>query len=56
MKAQETFKAWSELEKELITLQVSLNAGDAQSIYNQLKQLVTGFTPDAGIVDWISTK
>jgi FlaA1/EpsC-like NDP-sugar epimerase len=56
MKAQETFKAWAELEKELITLQGSLNAGDAQSIYNELKQLVTGFTPDASIVDWIAVR
>jgi hypothetical protein len=38
----------------LITLQGSLNAGDAQSIYDQLKNLVTGFTPDAKIVDWIA--
>jgi FlaA1/EpsC-like NDP-sugar epimerase len=53
MKAQETFKAWAELEKELITLQGSLNTGDAQSIYNQLKQLVTGFTPDNDIVDFL---
>jgi hypothetical protein len=53
MKAQETFKAWAELEKELITLQGSLNTADAQSIYNQLKQLVTGFTPDNDIVDFL---
>jgi FlaA1/EpsC-like NDP-sugar epimerase len=56
MKAQETFKAWVELEKELITLQGSLNAGDAETIYVQLKQLVTGFAPDTEIVDWIATK
>jgi FlaA1/EpsC-like NDP-sugar epimerase len=56
MKAQETFKAWPELEKELITLQESLNAGDAQAIYEHLKHLVTGFTPDTDIVDWIATK
>ncbi len=56
MKAQETFKAWAELEKELITLQGSLNAGDAQSIYNQLKQLVTGFIPDKEIVDFLFDK
>jgi pyridoxal/pyridoxine/pyridoxamine kinase len=55
MKAQETFKAWSELEKELITLQALLNAGDTQSIYEQLKQLVTGFMPDTEIVDFISS-
>ena len=56
MKAQETFKAWAELEKELVALQGSLNAGDAQAIYDQLKHLVTGFAPDTEIVDWIATK
>ena len=54
MKAQETFKVWSELEKELIELQKSLNKGDSPAIYEQLKHLVTGFTPDADIVDWIA--
>jgi FlaA1/EpsC-like NDP-sugar epimerase len=54
MKAQETFKVWSELEKELIELQKSLNKGDSLAIYEQLKHLVTGFTPDADIVDWIA--
>jgi FlaA1/EpsC-like NDP-sugar epimerase len=56
MKAQETFKVWSELEKDLSALQESLNAGDAQAIYKQLKNLVTGFAPDTEIVDWIATK
>lgn len=56
MKAQETFKVWTELEKELITLQESLNTGDAQSIYDQLKELVTEFTPDTRIVDFYSLK
>ncbi len=54
IKAQERFKAWSELEQELMTLQESLNTNDAPAIYEHLKQLVTGFTPDAEIVDWIS--
>jgi FlaA1/EpsC-like NDP-sugar epimerase len=54
MKAQETFKVWSQLEKELIELEKSLNKGDSPAIYEQLKHLVTGFTPDADIVDWIT--
>jgi FlaA1/EpsC-like NDP-sugar epimerase len=54
MKAQETFKAWPDLEKELITLKELLNAGDIQAIYEQLKMLVAGFTPDTEIVDWIA--
>ena len=56
MKAQENFKTWSELEKELISLQELLNAGDVKAIYEQLKHLVTGFTPGTEIVDWISKK
>lgn len=56
MKAQETFKSWPELEKELSTLQGSLNACDVRAVYEQLKQLVTGFTPDTEIVDWIVSK
>jgi FlaA1/EpsC-like NDP-sugar epimerase len=54
MKAQETFKAWFELEKELSALQGLLNAGDVYSIYEKLKNLVSGFKPDTEIVDWIS--
>ncbi len=56
MKAQETIKSWSELEKELSALEGVLNAGDARSVYAKLKELVTGFTPDAKIVDWIASK
>jgi FlaA1/EpsC-like NDP-sugar epimerase len=56
MKAHENFKTWSELEKELDALQELLNCGDAQAIYKQLKLLVTGFTPDTEIVDWIASK
>ncbi len=55
MKAQETFKTWSELEKGLNSLQVSLDTCDSPAIYGQLKHLVTGFTPDTGIVDFISS-
>jgi FlaA1/EpsC-like NDP-sugar epimerase len=55
MKAQETFMNWAELEKELLKLQESLNAGDSPAIYEQLKYLVTGFTPNTGIVDFISS-
>jgi FlaA1/EpsC-like NDP-sugar epimerase len=51
MKAQETFKAWTELEKELNALEESLNASNAKAIYKQLKQLVTGFVPDNDFVD-----
>jgi FlaA1/EpsC-like NDP-sugar epimerase len=54
MKAQESFKAWLELEKELVELQGFLSAGDSLAIYEQLQHLVTGFVPDTVIVDWIA--
>lgn len=56
MRAQESFKDWYELEKELTILQKSLKTGNVQAIYDQLKKLVTGFTPDADIVDWTAIK
>jgi FlaA1/EpsC-like NDP-sugar epimerase len=56
MKAHENFKTWSELEKELVRLQELLKAGDVQAIYRQLKLLVTGFTPDTEIVDFLFDK
>ena len=55
MKAQEAFKAWSELEKELLILKVFLDVGDSPAVYEQLKHLVSGFTPDKVIVDFISS-
>lgn len=56
LKAQETFKTWNELEKELLILRESLIVSDAHDIYQQLKDLVTGFVPDARIVDFMSSK
>jgi len=53
MRAQEEFKAWAELDKDLIKLEALLNAGDAPAIYKQLEYLVTGFTPDNDIVDFV---
>ncbi len=53
MRAQEDFKSWPELEKELVKLQELLNVSDIQAIYDMLKFLVNGFTPDAEVVDWI---
>ncbi len=56
MKAQESFKVWPELEKDLFKLQEILDTGDVQAILRQLKNMVTGFTPNAKIVDWIASK
>lgn len=56
MRAQETFKNWSELEKELTILQSLLNTYDARAIHEHLKKVVFGFTPDKDIVDFISSR
>ena len=54
MRAQEAFKLWPDLEKELVVLLESLNANDVKAIYEQLKKLVSGFTPSLDIVDWVA--
>jgi FlaA1/EpsC-like NDP-sugar epimerase len=53
-RSQEIFKAWPDLEKELIVLQELLNGDNIQAIYEQLKILVTDFTPENEIVDSIN--
>ncbi len=54
MKAQENFILWADLEKELIVLRELLEEGNATSIFGSFKNLVTGFMPDAEIVDWFT--
>jgi FlaA1/EpsC-like NDP-sugar epimerase len=56
MKAQEAYLPWDHLQAELNKLEQSLNSADAPAIYQQLKNLVTGFVPDSSIVDWVSKK
>jgi FlaA1/EpsC-like NDP-sugar epimerase len=51
MKAQETFKAWTELEKELIKLHDALNENNVEVIHDQLRHLVNGYASHDGIVD-----
>lgn len=53
MMAQETFMSWSNLENELAILKESLNQCDVQAIHQQLKKLVSGYTSDFGIVDYV---
>jgi FlaA1/EpsC-like NDP-sugar epimerase len=53
MKAQETFKAWTELEKELIKLHEALNENNVEAIHEQLRHLVHGYVSHDDIVDFI---
>jgi len=53
MKANEDFLAWPELEKKLQALEIALNINDVSVIRGMLEQLVQGYAPGGGIVDWV---
>ncbi len=53
MKAQEEFVPWSELEDKLKSLEMALHVNDVGVIRLMMQQLVTGYTPNAEIVDWV---
>jgi FlaA1/EpsC-like NDP-sugar epimerase len=53
MKAHENFLPWPELEQKLHTLELVLNVNDVGVIRQVPKQLVSGYTPDGRIVDWV---
>jgi FlaA1/EpsC-like NDP-sugar epimerase len=53
IKVHEEFVPWTELEGKLKTLEIALNVNDVSIIQLILQQLVTGYTPDNKIVDWV---
>ena len=53
MKAREDFMAWSELEARLRTLELALSVNDVNVIRSVIAQLVSGYTPQGDIVDWV---
>ena len=53
MRAQEDFLAWPVLETELQSLQQALAANDVAQIRSSMEKLVSGYVPNAEIVDWI---
>ncbi len=53
MKAHEAFISWPELESRLQALEMALNANDLGVIRQILLGLVTGYTPNNEIVDWV---
>ncbi len=53
MKAQEEFIPWDELQEKLKALEIALNVNDVGVIRLMMKQLVTGYTPNEEIVDWV---
>ena len=54
MKAHEDFLPWGELQKNLNTLQSALVGNDVAALRLILRELVSGYEPNAEIVDWIS--
>ncbi len=53
MKAHEEFIPWSEFEAKLTALEMALNVNDVGVIRLMMQQLVDGYTPNDGIVDWV---
>jgi FlaA1/EpsC-like NDP-sugar epimerase len=56
MKAHEDFVPWAELQSQLTALGVALHANDVLLIRRLLKELVQGYQPDGGVVDWVWTE
>lgn len=56
MKAHEDFMPWPELEGRLKALQIALGINDVGVIRLMLAQLVSGYTPNCEIVDWVFMK
>ena len=53
MKAHEDFIAWADLRIMLQALETAVNTNDVGSIRRQMQKLVSGYTPDEDIVDWV---
>ena len=53
MKAHEEFIPWAEFEAKLTALEMALNVNDVGVIRLMMQQLVAGYTPNDGIVDWV---
>lgn len=53
MKAHEQFLRWPELEQKLNALSISVSSNDVPVIRDQLQELVSGYQPSGGVVDWV---
>ena len=53
MKANESYISWLQLEPQLKSLEDALKINDVQTIRVILEKLVSGYTPNKNIVDWI---
>jgi FlaA1/EpsC-like NDP-sugar epimerase len=53
MKAHEHFVPWDALQHRLTELRAAVDANDVPAIRTQLQQLVSGYQPNADVVDWV---
>jgi hypothetical protein len=53
MKAHEKFIPWDQLQGQLRSLALALSVNDVPKIRAFLGQLVTGYEPTEGVVDWV---
>jgi FlaA1/EpsC-like NDP-sugar epimerase len=53
MKARDVFLAWPDLKRELDSLVSGMDRGDVHFVRTKLTQIVSEFTPDDDVVDWI---
>jgi FlaA1/EpsC-like NDP-sugar epimerase len=53
MKAHEDHLPWNQLQGKLSTLQLALDVNDVSTIKAMLAQLVSGYQPANGVVDWV---
>ncbi|QXH52909.1 polysaccharide biosynthesis protein [Pseudomonas fakonensis] len=53
MSAQEDYLGWEQLKEHLGVLLKAIDQDDYVSIRQQLRKLVSGYSPDGEIVDWI---
>jgi FlaA1/EpsC-like NDP-sugar epimerase len=53
MKAREAFISWADLQPQLQALEAALNVNDVDHIRALLARLVTDYSPNGEIVDWV---
>jgi FlaA1/EpsC-like NDP-sugar epimerase len=53
LKAFEDFIPWLQLESKLNALKIALSVNDADLIRSMMQELVDGYAPSDGIVDWV---
>ena len=53
LKAFEDFIPWLKLESKLNALKIALSVNDADLIRSMMQELVDGYAPSDGIVDWV---